>query len=292
MAFLRFAAFASFVLLLSLLTPLASAQLQLTYTIVDAPGDVSTYITGINNNGILSGYYGGATTSANFTWNNGTFSYFNVPGEVYSQANGINDSNQVVGYYSPDGTNRIGFVYDGSNFTYFQYPNVQYTQPYGINNAGLIVGAEDPASGAWTGLLYDGTTFHTFQVSSSNYTFAYGVNNLNDVVGQENTASYYQGFLRRDGKNKLIAPPGANFSGATGINDNGIIVGSFTTLTTHSECFVWKNGKFNTFFIPNVENTYCIAINNSGALVGYVSDFGMHIAHGFYTSPVTDADFK
>jgi uncharacterized membrane protein len=289
MASLRISAFALLVLLLSLHPLTATAQLKLTYTIVDAPGDVSTYVLGINNNGVLSGFYGDNTTSANFTWNNGVFSYFNVPGEVYSQANGINDSNQVVGYYSPDGTNRIGFVYDGANFTYFQYPNAQYTQPYGINNAGLIVGAEEPVGGIWTGLLYDGTKFHTI-AKGSDYVFLGGVNNLGDVVGAF-IESVTTGFLRSKGRVFLISYPGAVLTSPNGINDNGIIAGNYY-LSADSSCFVFKNGKFKSFSIPNVKDTFCLGINNAGVLVGYVSDFGMHVAHGFYTSPVTNADFK
>lgn len=274
-----------------LYVPPARGQLTLHYTIVDAPGTgASTYLTGINNNGVISGYYGLGLTSSSFTWYNGTFTFFNVPGAVFTEANAINDSNQVAGYYDPDTTTaRTGFIYDGTSFTDVQYPGVNMTELYGINNASIVVGTEEPTGGGWTGLTYDGTTFRTFG-PAGDYTFVNGINNNNEVVGAVSSITT-SGFLRSKGKVTVIAYPGAVLTSPNGINDNKIIVGNFY-FSTDSSCFVWKNGKFNTFSIPNVKDTFCIGINNAGVIVGYVSDFGMHIAHGFYTSPVSDADFR
>ena len=75
--------------------PLVSAQL--TYTILDVP-NASTSLSGINNNGVISGNFVSNTGYGSFTWQNGVFSYFSVPGALYSAAIGINDSNVVAGY--------------------------------------------------------------------------------------------------------------------------------------------------------------------------------------------------
>src|SRR5439155_21917652 len=54
--------------------PMALAQLQLTITNLDAPGRVSTQLTVINNNGVISGYYlENNETGAQFTWQNCVF---------------------------------------------------------------------------------------------------------------------------------------------------------------------------------------------------------------------------
>jgi uncharacterized membrane protein len=277
--------------ILFLSTPLAFAQLPLTITILDVPGGVSTELTGINNNGVISGYYiQNNETGAEFTWQNGVFSYFNVPDECDVVTGGINDSNQVVGYYAPqeDCNQAIGFVYDGATFTYFQYPGAQFTQAFGINNAGLIVGTEFSFSSSHLGFLYDGTTFSTI-TKGSDYVSALGVNNLGSVVGglTENTVNY--GFLRSGGRYTRIAYPGAIATTALAINDSGTIVGAEGF---NQSCFVYRNGKFQTFSISPAKDTICTGINNAGVIVGYTIPYGPGPSHGFYTSPVTDADFK
>jgi uncharacterized membrane protein len=276
--------------ILFLSAPLAFAQLQLTITILDAPGGVSTNLTGINNNGVISGYYiQNFETGAEFTWQNGVFSYFNVPGECDVVTGGINDSNQVVGYYAPltDCNQAIGFVYDGANYTYFQYPGAQFTQAFGINNAGFIVGREYAASG-WVGLLYDGTKFRIL-TSSLDITSVNGLNNLGDLVGglTENTVNY--GFLRSGGKYTRINYPGGIGTTALAINDNGIVVG---VEGLNQSCFVYRNGQFQTFSITPAKSTICTGINNAGVIVGYTIPYGPGPSHGFYTSPVTGADFN
>jgi uncharacterized membrane protein len=271
--------------------PLALAQLQLTVTILDAPGGDGTQLTGINNNGVISGYYlQNNETGGEFTWQNGVFSYFNVPDECDVVTGGINDSNQVVGYYAPqvDCNQAIGLVYDGATFTYFQYPGAQFTRAYGINNAGLIVGTEFSMSSSQLGILYDGTTFRTITKGSDSIA-ALGVNNLGAVVGvvTENTVNY--GFLRSGGKLTRIAYPGAITTTAYAINDNGTILGGEGINTS---CFVYKNGQFKTFSISPAMDTICTGINNAGVIVGYTIPWGPGPSHGFYTSPVTDADFN
>lgn len=275
--------------ILCLSAPLAFSQLQLTITILDVPG-VSTNLTGINNNGVITGYYiQNNETGAEFTWQNGVFSYFNVPNECDVVTGGINDSNQVVGYYAPQENcnESIGFIYDGATYTYFQYPGAQFTRAFGINNAGLIVGTEYATTG-WVGMLYDGTKFSTI-TKGSDYITAAGVNNLGAVVGvlSENTVNY--GFLRSGGKFTRITYPGAISTGALAINDNGTIVG---TEGLNQACFVYRNGKFQTFSISPAKSTICTGINNAGVIVGYTIPWGPGPSHGFYTSPVTDADFE
>ena len=274
---------------------IASASAQLTYTFLSVP-NANTTLNGINNNGVISGNYVSNTGAGSFTWDNGIFTYFSISGCSYSAAIGINDSNVVVGYCYTTGTNRVGYIYDGQTTTFVQYSNVPYTELFGINNAGLAVGYEAPDTADYTGLTFDGTEFHTFIVPGLNSwsTFAYGVNNLGDIVGTVDTNGLNQAFLRRNGQYRKFIPSGSDTSGAIGINDNGIMLGSYGKLGAPGGCFLLntKTGKLKTFTITGTgfDGAACTGINNAGVIVGFVinSDTGEY--KGFYTSPMTDAD--
>ncbi len=284
--------FSVFVLLLCV--PITFAQI--TYTILDVP-NANTTLNGINNNGVIVGNYVGFAHFGSFTWDNGVFSFFQVPGSLYSAGIGINDSNVVAGYYRT-ATGEVGFIYDGLTFTDVQYPNVPYTELFGINNAGLVVGYEAPDTANYAGLTFDGTQFHTFTVPGLNSwsTFAYGVNNLGAIVGTVDTNGLNQAFLRRNGEYRKFSPPGSDTAGAVAINDNGIMLGSYAKLGAPGGCFLLntKTGKYKTFTITGTgfDGAACTGINNAGVIVGFLLNSDTGVYHGFYTSPVTEADIQ
>ncbi|MGC2742153.1 MAG: hypothetical protein WA672_03135 [Candidatus Angelobacter sp.] len=65
--------------------------------------------------------------------------------------------------------------------------------------------------------------------------------------------------------------PGAVTSTAIGINDQGAIVGAFTTSTTDDRGFLLFQGKFTHFNFPGAFSTEASDINNVGQIVG---DYG------------------
>jgi uncharacterized membrane protein len=62
--------------------------------------------------------------------------------------------------------------------------------------------------------------------------------------------------------------PGAVTSTALGINDQGAIVGAFTTSTTDDRGFLLFQGQFTHFNFPGAESTEAVDINNNGQIVG------------------------
>ena len=90
-----------------------------------------TNAQGINNNGLVTGFYStDGTHSHGFLFNTGTVSYTliadpNVPNFVFSQLLGINDKGIVVGYYGTTNTNQHGFRYDiaTGQYTFLDDPN-------------------------------------------------------------------------------------------------------------------------------------------------------------------------
>ena len=87
------------------------------------------------------------------------------------------------------------------------------------------------------------------------------------------------GFIRnRNGKHILLDFPGADGTGAFGINDRGQVVGQFYgplrndhggALSYRFHCFVWDKGEYTQLDFPR-DNTYvnCSSINNRGQVLG------------------------
>jgi uncharacterized membrane protein len=74
--------------------------------------------------------------------------------------------------------------------------------------------------------------------------------------------------------------PGAVTSTAIGINDQGAIVGAFTTSTTDNRGFLLFQGKFTHFNFPGAESTEANDINNVGQIVGQYDNLQTG-QHGF-----------
>jgi uncharacterized membrane protein len=89
-------------------------------------------------------------------------------------------------------------------------------------------------------------------------------------------------------KYTTLSIPGATTSTAIGINDQGAIVGAFTTSTTDDRGFLLFQGKFTHFNFPGAESTEALDINNNAQIVGdYSNSTGQHgflVHNGVFTS--------
>jgi hypothetical protein len=153
-----------------------------TLTTINAPsGPNVVNAQGINNNGLVVGFYLGndgndhgfmtqyhsTTTPTTLT---GTPiadpTIPNVPGEpgaifVFSQILGINDQGIAVGYYGDSNGSQHGFLYDthDGQYTFLDDPSegfsngVEVTQITGINNSGEITGFYTDANGVAHGFV-------------------------------------------------------------------------------------------------------------------------------------------
>jgi len=78
--------------------------------------------------------------------------------------------------------------------------------------------------------------------------------------------------------------PGAYSTTATGINDSGEIVGSFTNDDGVSQGFLYDNGSFTTIDVPGALDTELFGINDNGEIVGDYYDLAAHYDGGFLYS--------
>ena len=66
-----------------------------------------------------------------------------------------------------------------------------------------------------------------------------------------------------------IDVPGSFGTIVTGINNDGVVVGSYDYSGGEWRSFTWKDGVFTYFHIPNALSTIALSINDAGVIVGY-----------------------
>ena len=148
---------------------------------INAPSGPNTVnAQGVNNNGLIVGFYVGTdgqdhgftanTAMANGATLTGTAvadpAIPHVPGEpgatfVFSQILGVNDQGLAAGYYGDSTTSQHGFLYNTNTdtYTFLDDPSeafnngVEVTQVTGINDLGEISGFYTDASGVFHGFV-------------------------------------------------------------------------------------------------------------------------------------------
>ena len=261
-------------------------------------------LTGINNHGRISGYYGsgfdgqaskGYTITAPYA--QGDISSENFPKSVQTQVEGLNDNNVQVGYYSTQnkksGTNNsFGWYFNGS-FHEVNYPTGNNAKPMqdaldAVNNHDVAVGYYLNGAGRYRGYTYNIKTRKFALVTKPGAPTggnapslgALGINNAGDVVGDyTTTGGTIDGFIKlAGGAFHTIAVPGAIETVAIGVNDNDTVVGAYvdgtgSTMMIHG--FIWRIGGSLTTMVddPNAATaTVLNGINNKGDIVGFYTD--------------------
>lgn len=161
-----------------------------------------------------------------------------------------------------------------------------FTQLTGVNDAGTVVGTWTGEAGDQNGFIQkaDGQTI-TF--AGFNDDTAAAINDEGTVVGDVCSCGpgpfLFDGYVRSpDGSVKQVDDPsGVGETFPSGINDSGVIVGSYGDASGNSHGFVDVGGKFTNIDYPGALGTGVDAINNSGTIVGSYFDAADFLIHGF-----------
>ena len=280
---------------------------------IDVPGAARTYVTGINQAGVIAGYYGAGNLGFGYLrYPDGVFTTFRVPGSPATYTGGINSEGMIVGSYTDAAGAYHGFerCVDGMIVT-FDAPGAghksgQGTSPASINLDGAIVGSYQDPSRVNHGFLRtpDGT-FTLFDApnagaSPNEGTFPSQIDAEGVIAGFYTDAFQLEhGFLRSPSGEitSVDVPPAVLPAGASGIatfidglNLEGALVGS-TVFTLdpnpYTRAFLRKpNGEFTTFGIPGAGfyGTTFNGINSLGDIVGSYGDT-RGAFHGFLVTP-------
>lgn len=274
------------------------------FATLDNPADATfNQLLGINNRGLVSGYYGsGEAGHPNQGYlmqaSNHAYQAENYPGAVQTQVTGLNDRGVSVGFYSTQNTanqmnNNFGFYSWGGhyypvNFPTFHNSNPPVNQLLGVNNFGEAVGFYTNSAGNNFGYAYNvfSHRFIRIVVPRSWWRWAHGVsltaaaiNNRGDIAGFFTpTNGITVAFIRLwNGQYFKLAYPGATSTQIFGMNDRDEVVGSYTMGSGNSAKtfgFTWAPGAgWTSISAPQGQGGTTInGINNAGNLVGFYTD--------------------
>jgi uncharacterized membrane protein len=111
---------------------------------IDYPEAGDTAIIGINNEGIVVGWYYpyGSSVPQGFLYDGTTYTTINFPGADWTKLYDINNVGVIVGSYWDNVKEIIqSFVYDGSSYITLDVPDATFhTYALSINNAGWVSG--------------------------------------------------------------------------------------------------------------------------------------------------------
>jgi len=278
-------------------------------TLNNANDPTFNQLLGINDSGIIAGYFGsGAQGHPNkgYTllpgYHQSDYRNQNYPHSKQTQVTGLNNEGIEVGFFSTMNTksgnnNNFGYYFDGRHFHKVDFPTSNPASPpvdqlLGVNDQGIAVGFYIDAKGNSHGYLYN-TRTHRYSTENPHVTgetsvTPTGINDDNSVTGFfVNGKGETHGFLLRSKSPHLFVldVPGSDSTTPFGVNKAGEVVGVYT-VGSKNFGFTWTRfGGYHTVKDPGgPDQTFVNGINSAGDLVGfYVGGNGN--TNGFRAKP-------
>jgi hypothetical protein len=244
---------------------------------VTAAQVLQTQLTGLNDRGIVVGYFYNTNNGIpvdnqfGFFEKNGVFTEVNNPNTpglfgnpppnsgvlIENQLIGVNDHDIAVGFYNDASGDSHGYTYDIKTGKF----SANIDDPNALNGGGSTVTAAINNKGTIVG-------FYT------------------DTGPTTAAGAVIQGFLDKNGVFTTVDAPGATETELLGLNDHGIAVGfDIVNGVTHGIIYNTKTGTFITLDDPNASgSTIFNGINDKGDVVGFYTDAAGN-THGLLATP-------
>jgi probable HAF family extracellular repeat protein len=101
----------------------------------------------------------------------------------------------------------------------------------------------------------------------------HSINRSGHLAGMRWNGTQYVAFVWRDGSLFHLGNFGGTMSGATAMNDKGLVVGfAETPLSGQIHAFAWDNGPLIDLGTLGGEDSMATSVNSHGAIVGYSQD--------------------
>lgn len=277
-----------------------------TFLTLDNPADPTfKQLLGINNAGVIAGYYGsGAAGHPNEgyvlapPYPPGSYTNENFPGSAQTQVTGINNAGLTVGFWSntnngPPNDANIGFTYAGGTFTTVNdplAPSPPVNQLLGVNDVNLAAGFYDDAAGNSHGFIYNigAASFTSVDFPGATSTTATGINNGDTISGfYIDAGGNVHGFLDNGGTFMGLDAPGDVSTMLLGLNNNGLAVGVGTDTggLMHGLIYDILTNSWTTLDDPSgIGTTTLNGINDRGQVVGFFVDASDN-TNGFLANP-------
>ena len=120
------------------------------FTAIDDPLATTTFPTGINASGQITGEYRVGSEAHSFLYSGGTYTTIDDPLGVATYAQAINDAGQIAGWYADSSGHAHGFVYSAGTYTTIDDPLATAgggTYTFAINASGQLTGFYQDSSG-------------------------------------------------------------------------------------------------------------------------------------------------
>jgi hypothetical protein len=250
----------------------------------------------ISDSGVIAGYYGmGGSADPNkgylLTPGYGQANYIseNVPTSAQTQVTGINAVNATVGFWADANGDNVGFIDKGGVISSVFDPiaptiNGVYSEQFlGINDSGQVAGFYvNDTNGDTSGFVYNSNTgaFNAVTMAGATSLTATDINDKDQISGFFTKAGVTDGFVETNGKFLILSgPAGATDVQALGLNNAGLVVGSYMDTAGNTDGFVYNTATkaYTTVIDPagNGTQTVVNGVNDAGTLVGFYMD-----AHG------------
>jgi hypothetical protein len=248
-----------------------------------APGagrDGATTVTGINSSGTVVGYYTGNTGHGDQSGSfirapDGTLTQFNIPGALYgAEATAINDQGYVAGIWDRKLNSQVVqpvFLRELNGYVEKIYVPFAEGSVW-INSSGTMTSTY---SGHTAFIRPMGGPIVKFHIGDL-YTVPDGINAAGTIAGDygyalpgaKTTAS--RAFVRSaDGTIIKYRVPDATNTWPAGINDSGVIAGSYQGRAGNLAGFLRApDGTITRFHLPYAKVSWVNGLNNSGMVIG------------------------
>jgi hypothetical protein len=220
------------------------------------PGSVQTQATGINNAGVISGFWSGTNTGNG----DANYGFVRLP---------IGKTHEFFGVVTPGASN-----------------NPAFDQTDGVNNKNVAVGFSTSASGVLSGFTYtvSTATYTTIRIPGATGTQAFGINDAGETCGAYITSTATGGFVSNAAGTVVtkFSVPGSTNTQLFGINNEGVAVGAFvdSNMIAHGLYYTPSNGNWVQVDNPNGPlGTVLNGLNNKGQIVGFYTDAAGNV-HG------------
>ena len=280
-----------FVLWLSCVANAAPAPaLTFKFRSYDVPGATQTWLTGINNAGVIVGWFADAQFNFHgFTLTNGKLKQIDDPNGDQTQIWGINSSGDLVGSYHDPCIEELcyeGFIYRNGKFTnigppFFKTPpedDSPQSVAYGINDSGVIAGLGGDGFGGELGFQFKNRKYRPLKVPGANGELAVGINNAGLVTLNSATNTTFDAYLYNGSTYKKINVPhgGENFAG--GINNLGdVVLGFGSAEGNHIHgALLHANTYYKFVYSKGKHETFPFGINDKRTIVGVWTRNGTH----------------
>jgi hypothetical protein len=277
----------------SLRASLLTAQAEPQYKFIAIPLPGPGQAVGINDEGLVTGFYTDPTTGDvfSFLFERGELKTgISGPGDTYTSIGPANNFGVEGGNYG-DISNQQAVIYDIRRGTFTplpEIPGLPFSFGDGLNDFGHASGIayasgnwQDGGNGLGTNWIWDGERYSFFDVPGAvNGTVAGGINDQDQVTGYfVDSSGLPQGFVK-DGQNyTTFNVSGALYTVAFGINNEGVVSGMYVNPDNSHHGYFWSRGNAVTVDVtlPGANGTLWYGSNDHGDLAGVYFTGSNHV---------------